>query len=431
MFFELIKNKTVLFNSTPDSYRDTFHLDDVVEDDEYQVVVLFINDISNLKEMVISLTNEIAHGGELFIFYPKIDNQMNQNGYTLKMIKEVLGLFKNTKTIKDTTLKFIENLKFDANYEIVQFKDTLIKTTKDNQESEISQFDKQKNELLELIKDEEKKRRFLDYSETVQKTWVNFINSSIKDRETNLQKLDEDLSVFRLNQRTVKYLRPKRLTMPKRKNNQGFEGTVQDIYSELLKNVRGSIDAFASMDENDQLYGETKIKAGMERTARNKLLEDIDGWIRKLVYERCKFIDDKEKKEDLYSAARTAVWINLGRYDYKIAKLTTFSRPYIIKAIDNEFRNMDYEVVLPEHAQTKVRKIRRYQKKYYEENRRYPEYQEIADSTELKKDDIITLRGFILREERNLKRHKHIVKSKKDPEDVINEFYKKEDLVKE
>ena len=141
-----------------------------------------------------------------------------------------------------------------------------------------------------------KKEGFWIIAKLFKKHGLILLIHQLKTEKPIFKKLDEDLSVFRLNQRTVKYLKPKRLTMPKRKNNQGFEGTVQDIYSELLKNVRGSIDAFASMDENDQLYGETKIKAGMERTARNKLLEDIDGWIRKLVYERCKFIDDKEKK---------------------------------------------------------------------------------------------------------------------------------------
>ncbi len=175
-----------------------------------------------------------------------------------------------------------------------------------------------------------------------------------------------------------------------------FRGSKKELQGHVFNAVKGSTSKLSHIERNDPNYSKTLIQSEIEKKLKTEFFHKIINWLNKIVYDKKKYVHIPI--EDLLQVSRTVAWDVLSKYDYEKGELTTFITRYVTKALDDEVRNMGYEVVLPEHVQTRIHKIRKFQKYFIKTEKRFPEYYEIADALNMSKDHIIDVKGYILSE---------------------------------
>lgn len=273
----------------------------------------------------------------------------------------------------------------------------VIKTDEPNGVFNNANLIKKRKQLLTLLNNDKQKQNFLKYDINVQRLWLEKVYKAKTNERKNLylQQLRDDLDNKQITLKEIKEIKPKSTTIEKTSKHTHFSGSYIDLYGETLNNVRGSMKAIKKMNQEDTNYNDTLRLAIIEKQTREKLLNEVEGWIIKLV-NRTSLYYKNIQKEDLISAVKTKVWDALENYNYKTSKLTTYLTPIIKKALHNEIRKTAFEVKISDHDFEKIKRIKKFQREFRSIYGKYPEYQEISNHLSISYDDVIILSWFTL-----------------------------------
>lgn len=203
MLEQLIKDKThkiIDFNKEDDIVQDKTH---------HQVIVSFVNKLSQMKQAVEYANQYLIDDGLLYLVYPKLNNKLNLKGIHRDHIFPYLLVDETTGYVKDTNMRFNQMRSYDNNQTLLGIKkDTKRKERKKNQKETVD-YSEKIGDARKLLIDLPTLTFFDSLAPGYQKEWAKYIfepvleDTQLRRKEEMIRLLDQGIKSKNLEKRKV------------------------------------------------------------------------------------------------------------------------------------------------------------------------------------------------------------------------------------
>ncbi len=184
MIDKLIKDKTHIIID--------FNKDDIIigEKTFYQVVVGFVGELSQMKQLVLYANKCLHEGGMLYLIYPKLNNKINLKGIHRDHIFPYLMVNEDSGYVNDTDLRFNQMSAYDVNQTLLGLKKDKTRKERKKVKKDNVDYSKKISEVRMLLKDSLNLNFFDSLAPGYQKAWARYVFEPALE-ETRKRRIEE------------------------------------------------------------------------------------------------------------------------------------------------------------------------------------------------------------------------------------------------